>query len=98
MATERIEDGPSDLDALGLDKRRRVVGGSYAPSFARQVSVYGASLAIVAALVITAVVVVGALDQPRERDTASAPWAQPTSEQLQPRPLDFPRNGRTDVD
>ncbi|HSI79665.1 MAG TPA: hypothetical protein VK919_03335 [Solirubrobacterales bacterium] len=97
-ARRRIDRDSPDLDALGLDKRRTVVGGSYSPSFARQAGIYGAFLAVVAVLVVGAILAVGALDKPRERETATAPWAQPASEQLSPRPLDFPRNGRTEVD
>jgi len=88
----------SELDAIGLDKRRPVVGRSYAPSVAKQAAAYGAFLAVVAALIVGGVIAVRELDRPPERVTAEAPWARPSSEPLPPRPLDFPRNGRTDVD
>src|SRR5215213_5867503 len=40
----------SEVDAMGKDKRRPVVGQSYGPSKARQLALYGVFLAVVAAL------------------------------------------------
>lgn len=83
---------------MGLDKRRSVVGGSYGPSIAKQVAAYGAFLAVVAVLVVGFILATRELDQPPERRGAEAPWAQPGAEGAPPRPLDFPRNGPTEVD
>jgi hypothetical protein len=65
----------SDVDAMGLDKRREVVGQSYAPSFARQAAMYGIFLAVVAALVIGGKLLADELDQPPDEIKAEAPWA-----------------------
>jgi hypothetical protein len=88
----------SDVDAIGLEKRRSVVGGAYGPSFGKQVTAYAAFFAVVGALVIGFFLLARELDQPPTNQAAEAPWAQPGAEQLAPRPLDFPRHGPTDVD
>src|ERR671918_258717 len=65
---------PSDIDAMGLDKRRPVVGGQYSPSIARQATIYGIALAVVAALAIGFIVLANELDQPPETNSDEAPW------------------------
>ncbi len=77
----------SDVDAMGRDKRRQVIGGSYAPSFARQATTYGGVLAIVAAIIIGFIILAGKLDQPPEEIEPRAPWADPQAEQTPPSPL-----------
>jgi hypothetical protein len=77
----------SERDAMGLDKRRPVIGGSYAPSFARQATLYGTVLAVVAALVVGFILLAGELDQPPAEVEDRAPWAQPGAEQTDPSPL-----------
>lgn len=77
----------SSVDAMGLDKRREVVGGSYGPSVARQVTLYGVFLLVVAALVIGFVILAGELDQPPEKVEDAAPWADPDAKQVEPSPL-----------
>jgi hypothetical protein len=74
----------SEVDAMGLDKRRGVVGQSYGPSFARQAALYGGALAIVAALVIGFILLAGKLDQPPDTVQAKAPW---TGTEKAPKPL-----------
>jgi hypothetical protein len=64
----------SEVDAMGLDKRREVVGKSYGPSVARQASMYGIFLAVVAALVIGGKLLAEELDQPPDEIKAQAPW------------------------
>lgn len=64
----------SDVDALGLDKRREVVGHSYGPSAAKQASLYGIFIAIAAAVVIGFILLAGKLDQPPDKVEAKAPW------------------------
>src|SRR5512144_2584746 len=54
----------SDVDAMGRDKRRPVVGQSYGPSKARQLGLSGIFLAVVAALVVGGIILVGKLDTP----------------------------------
>jgi hypothetical protein len=78
----------SDVDAVGEDKRRAVVGKTYGPTKARQLTLYGIFLAVVAALVIGGILLVNALDTPVGKNVPnSAPWAQPGVKQHPPKPL-----------
>jgi hypothetical protein len=83
----------SDVDAMGLDKRREVMGQSYGPSFARQAGMYGIFLAVVAALVIGGKVLADKLDEPPKTNPDVAPWAAADAQQRKPAPIDFPRYG-----
>ena len=79
----------SDVDAMGLDKRRQVQGERYGASPAKQLAVYGGALAVIAALVFGGIVATNQLDKaPPEGEVADAPWAD--AEQKQPPPIDFP--------
>jgi hypothetical protein len=75
----------SDVDAMGKDKRRPVVGHSYGPSFGRQATLYGVFLAIAAALVIGFILLANKLDQPPDNIQAKAPWV---GNQKPPKPLE----------
>jgi hypothetical protein len=78
----------SEVDAMGKDKRREVVGHSYGPSKTRQVLLYGVFLLCVGALFIGAKLLVNALDTPVGNDVPhSAPWAQQHAKQRPPKPL-----------
>jgi hypothetical protein len=78
----------SDVDAMGRDKRRPVVGQSYGPSKARQLGLYGIFLAVVAAVVIGGIILIGKLDTPVGKDVPhSAPWSKPGVKQIQPKPI-----------
>ena len=78
----------SEVDAMGLDKRRPVIGHSYGPSKARQLGLYGIFLAVVVALVIGGVIVIGKLDTPVGKDVPnSAPWSKPGVKQIKPKPI-----------
>src|SRR4051794_15278297 len=78
----------SEVDAMGKDKRRSVVGQSYGPSKTRQLALYGVFLAVLAALVVGGIVLVGALDTPVGKDVPnSAPWSKPGVKQQQPKPI-----------
>jgi hypothetical protein len=83
----------SEVDAMGLDKRRGVIGGQYSPSIGRQAAMYGIFIAIVAALAIGFVIAINEFDQPPAEYENLAPWAQEDAKQVEPTPLDFPRNG-----
>src|SRR3954468_18486822 len=54
----------SEVDAMGRDKRRTVVGKKVGPRKTRQLAVYLGALAVVAALVVGGIVLIGALDKP----------------------------------
>ena len=81
-------DESHELDAMGLDKRRAVVGGRYSPSIARQATMYGIFLAVVAALVIGFIVLANQIDQPPDKYEDQAPWSQPNAPQTPPAPLE----------
>jgi hypothetical protein len=78
----------SDTDAMGLDKRREVVGQSYGPSFARQAALYGIFVAVTAVLVIAFILIAGKLDAAPDSYEDLAPWSQPDAEQTKPEPLE----------
>jgi hypothetical protein len=77
----------SESDAMGKDKRREVVGHSYGPSVARQAAMYGAFLAVLAALVVGGILLLGAFDKPVGKVPNTAAWAQPGVKQHQPKPI-----------
>jgi hypothetical protein len=78
----------SEVDAMGKDKRRPVVGQSYGPSKTRQLALYGVFLAVLAALVVGGIVLVGKLDTPVGKDVPnSAPWSKAGVKQIQPKPI-----------
>jgi hypothetical protein len=78
----------STEDAMGLDKRRQVIGKGYGPSKKRQLTLYGLALAIAAVVLIGLFLLVSALDTPVGKDIPqSAPWAQPHVKQHAPKPL-----------
>lgn len=79
---------PPEVDALGKDKRRAVIGGRYGPTPGRQLALYGSFLAVVAAVVVGFIILANELDQPPETVEAEAPWAQPEAPQSRPRGVD----------
>jgi hypothetical protein len=81
---------PSDVDAMGLDKRREVVGQSYGPSTGRQLTMYGIFLAVLAALVIGGKLLADKLDQPPDEVQDEAVW---TGNDIAPAPVDFRPSG-----
>ena len=83
----------SSVDAMGLDKRREVIGGSYSPSLARQLTMYGIFIAVVAGIVVGFLVLANNLDQPPEKYADEAPWSQADAKQIPPAPIDFPEYG-----
>jgi len=80
----------SDIDAMGLDKRRAVVGEKYGASFAKQATVYGVFLAVVVALVIGGKLAADELDKGPEVNADKAQWSQGEAEQRPPGDPDFP--------
>ena len=74
----------SDIDAMGLDKRREVIGGSYGPSIARQATMYGLFLLVVVAIAFGFKLAVDEFDQPPEQYKDEAPW---TNSQRPPDPI-----------
>jgi hypothetical protein len=91
------ESGPTEVDAMGKDKRRAVVGGQYGASARKQLLVYGAFFAVVIVLAIAFLTVVDGIDNREIALEDTGPWTEATAEQTAPRPIDFPRNGPTDT-
>jgi hypothetical protein len=75
----------SDVDAMGLDKRRQVTGGTYRPSRARQLTLYGIFIVVLVVLAIGFKLLADELDQPPENTRDAAPW---TGNDVPPRPLE----------
>ena len=89
---ERLdEDKISDVDAMGLDKRRQVGGQRYGASPAKQLAVYGGALAFIVALLFGAKLLTDELDKaPPEGEVPPAVWTE--GKQRPPAPIDFPRS------
>jgi hypothetical protein len=88
---------PSDKDALGLDKRRHVVGGQYGASKQKQLAIYGGFLVFSVIVVIGFLTVVSSIDNKEMPLENTAPWAQSAAPQEAPRDIDFPANGPVDT-
>ena len=83
---ERLARGDqSDTDAMGLDKRREVIGGRYSASPLRQATIYGLVVAVVIGLAFGFKLLADELDQPPKTVADEAPWA---AEDANPRPPD----------
>ena len=77
----------SEVDAMGLDKRRAVVGEKVGPSKTRQLVVYLGFLAVMVALVVGGLLLVKNLDTSVGKDVPkSAPWAK-SDKQIKPEPI-----------
>lgn len=74
----------SKTDALGLDKRRQVVGQRYSASAGRQVVVYAIVLAVVAGGAFGVKLLVDDLDKAPAKAADKAPW---TGTDREPKPL-----------
>ena len=85
---EHAANAPSDVDAMGKEKRREVVGRSYGPGKVRQLTLYGIAVAIVVALGIGGKLLIDSSDKfPSGKVAHTAPWAQPHVKQHPPKPL-----------
>lgn len=82
----------SDVDAMGNDKRREVIGQQYGATVRKRLLVYGAVVGVVVIGVIVFLTVVTGYDNRDQPLTNSAPWA--VSENTEPpRDVDFKANG-----
>lgn len=85
---ERLDfDRISDVDALGKEKRRQVVGGTYGPTRARVAATFATFFAVVAVIAIGFWLLAQELDQPPEENPALAPWSEADAPQRPPRDL-----------
>ena len=93
---EESVSGRSDVDAMGNDKRRAVIGGQYGASVRKRLIVYGVAVAVVIGLVIVSLTVVTNVDQKDIALKETAPWASADGPLEEPRDLDFIRGGGGD--
>jgi hypothetical protein len=85
---ERLDhDKISDVDAVGKDKRREVVGGRYGPSRTRVIATFATFFAVVAALGVGFYFLAKELDQPPSENPDISPWSAPEAPQQPPKPL-----------
>ena len=85
---ERLDfDKISDVDAVGEDKRREVVGKSYGPSKTRVFGTFAAFFLVVGALAAGAYFLAQELDQPPAENPDVAPWSQADAPQSPPKEL-----------
>ena len=85
---ERLDfDKISDTDAMGKEKKRKVVGGTYGPTRTRVFATFATFFAVVAALAVGFYFLAKELDQPPKENPAEAPWSEEGVEQKRPRPL-----------
>ena len=89
--------GGTDLDAMGNDKRRRVIGQQYGASARKRLLVYGIAVAVIVLVVVAFLTVVTNVDNRDIPLKATAPWAAENAPQEAPRDVDFMRNGPTDA-
>jgi hypothetical protein len=73
--------GRSDVDALGQDKHRQVVGQRYGLSRARQLLFYGICVAFLIAAFIGLRAAADQLDKAPAHDPDKAPWSRPSAPQ-----------------
>ena len=73
---------PSDIDAMGQDKRRQIVGHAYGPSRRSQILFFVAIGALVVLLVGGSLAAVAAFDQPPDEYSDEAPWSQADAPQI----------------
>lgn len=74
----------SDVDAMGQDKRRQVIGHTYGPTKRRQVLFFLVVAAVIAVLVGGALAAVAAFDQPPDSYPDEAPWSEADTNQIPP--------------
>jgi hypothetical protein len=71
----------SDVDAMGQDKRRQVIGHAYGPSRKSQLMFFVVVGAVVAIAIGGYALAIAAFDQPQDDYADAAPWAQTDAEQ-----------------
>jgi hypothetical protein len=77
-----------ELDAMGHDKRRAVVGKSYGPSARQQLTVYGTFIAVMAVLVVGFLLLAQELDKAPDTNPDVAPWSASDAPQRPPGDID----------
>lgn len=83
----------SEVDAMGNDKRRVVIGGQYGASVRKRIAVYGIAVAVIVGAVILSLTVVSGIDSKEIPLKDTGPWTAASASQDPPRDVDFNRNG-----
>lgn len=92
-AEDRQGDPPhGDLDAIGNDKRREVVGRQYGATVRKRLLVYGAVVAVVVVVIVAFLTVISGYDNRDQPVRNTAPWAS-AADTKPPRDVDFKVNG-----
>ena len=65
----------SDTDAMGLDKRRQVIGGDYSAGLGKQLTRWIAVVVVVIAAAFGLKLLVDDLDKPPAHNADKAPWS-----------------------
>lgn len=74
-ASERLAGhDQSDTDALGLEKRRQVIGGTYSPTITRQVVTWLIFVVVVGGAAFGLKTLADNLDEPPAKVEDQAPW------------------------
>jgi hypothetical protein len=89
--------GRSELDAMGNDKRRQVIGGQYGATVRKRLLVYGVAVAVIVGVVILSLTVVSNVDNKDIPLEDTAPWTAADAASEPPRDVDFSRNGPLDT-
>jgi hypothetical protein len=74
----------SDTDAMGLDKRRQIIGGTYGPTKTRQLVTWVIVVAVIGGAAFGLSLLASDLDKPPAKVEDQAPW---TGSDKQPAPL-----------
>jgi hypothetical protein len=89
----RGEERSADLDAMGNDKRRQVIGRQYGATVRKRLLVYGVFVAVIVVAIIAFLTVVSSYDNRDIELKDTAPWTQAGALQSPPRDIDFKANG-----
>src|SRR5215213_825954 len=82
----------SDVDAMGNDKRRDVIGQQYGATVRKRLLVYGAVVGVIVLGAIVFLTVVTGYDNRDQPVEQTAPWAK-ADDNEPPRDVDFKANG-----
>jgi hypothetical protein len=87
----------SELDAMGNDKRREVVGKQYGATVRKRLLIYGGVVGVIVVVVIAFLTVVRGYDNRDVPLKDTAPWTKADGNTQKPvRDVDFPQNGQDD--
>lgn len=79
--------GPSQVDAMGKDKRRQVVGGTYSPTRSRIITTFATAIGVIVVLVVGFILLAKQLDKAPDTNPDQAPWAVSDAPQHPPKQL-----------